>query len=115
MHNLIDQFVNHMRVERGLSENTVVAYSRDLVELASFLKKQDLHPFDISRASIADYVSSLREKHSPRSVARKISATKMFFRFLTSEGLMETNPARLMETPSLPRSLPDTLNVEEIN
>ena len=114
MHNLIDQFVNHMRVERGLSENTVVAYSMDLVELASFLKKQDLHPFDISRASIADYVSSLREKHSPRSVARKISATKMFFRFLTSEGHMETNPARLMETPSLPRSLPDTLNVEEI-
>jgi integrase/recombinase XerD len=114
MNNLIDQFVNYMRIERGLAENTVMAYSTDLVELAEFFEKEGLNPFDISRESIVGYVSSLRERHSPRSVARKISATKMFFRHLTSEGLIKTNPARLLETPHLPRSLPDTLNVEEI-
>lgn len=112
--NLIDQFVNHMRVERGLAENTVSAYSGDLVELAKFFENKDLNPFDISRKSIADYVSFLRKKHSPRSVARKISATKMFFRFLASEGLIKIDPARLLETPHLPRSLPDVLNIEQI-
>ena len=114
MNNYIDQFVNYMRIERGLAENTVTAYSTDLVELAEFFKREALNLFDISKKSIADYVGSLRERHSPRSVARKISATKMFFRFLTSEGVIETNPARFLETPHLPRSLPDTLNVEEI-
>ncbi len=114
MNNFIDRFVNYMRIERGLAENTVTAYSTDLVELAEFFKQEGLNLFDVSKKSIADYVGALRERHSPRSVARKISATKMFFRFLTSEGVMETNPARFLETPHLPRTLPDTLNVEEI-
>ncbi len=114
MNDLIDRFINYMRVERGLAENTVVAYSTDLVELADFFKKKKLDPLTVTRDFIAGYIASLREKHSPRSVARKISATKMFFRFLASEGLIEENPARLLETPHLPRSLPDTLNVEEV-
>ena len=114
MNNFIDQFVNYMRIERGLAENTVTAYSTDLIELAEFFKQEGLSLFDVSKKSIADYVGALRERHSPRSVARKISATKMFFRFLTSEGVIDTSPARFLETPHLPRSLPDTLNVEEI-
>ena len=114
MNTLIDQFVNYIRIERGLAENTVTAYSADLSELADFFENENLNPLVVSRNHIADYVGYLRKKHSPRSVARKISATKMFFRFLTSEGMLDTNPAQFLETPRLPRSLPDTLNMEEI-
>jgi integrase/recombinase XerD len=115
MDNLIDDFINYLRIERGLANNTIQAYSRDLTGFAEYLNKIRRTPFDISKEEISDYVVILDKKFSARSVARNVSSVKMFFRFLASEGRMETNPARLIETPRLPRKLPEFLNKNEVD
>ena len=114
MYELTDQFINYLRLERGLADNTIQAYSRDLLKFTRFLEKSDLNPLQISRNQISEYAGTLRKGLSARSVARNISATKMFFRFLTSEGHIKENPARLLETPRLSRKLPDVLSMAEV-
>jgi len=114
MYELTDQFINYLRLERGLADNTIQAYSRDLIKFTQFLEKSDLNPLQISRDQISEYAGALRKGLSVRSVARNISAIKMFFRFLTSEGYIKENPARLLETPRLPRRLPDVLSMAEV-
>lgn len=114
MYELTDQFINYLRLERGLADNTIQAYSRDLIKFTQFLEKLDLNPLQISRDQISEYAGVLRKSLSARSVARNISATKMFFRFLTSEGYIKENPARLLEAPRLSRKLPDVLSMAEV-
>ena len=114
MYDLTDQFINYLRLERGLADNTIQAYSRDLLKFTQFLEKSDLNPLQISREQISEYAGALRKGLSARSVARNISATKMFFRFLSSEGHIKENPARLLETPRLSRRLPDVLSMSEV-
>ena len=114
MDNLTDQFINYLKLERGLAVNTIKAYSRDLTLFAQFLEKRHLTPLEITRDQIIEYVSTLRKALSVRSVARNISATKMFFRFLASEGRISENPARLIETPRLARKLPDVLSIADV-
>jgi integrase/recombinase XerD len=111
---LIDQFINYLRLERGLADNTIQAYSRDLSRFARFLEERDLSPLTVSRDQIIAYLSSLRGSLSARSVARNISAVRSFFRFLASEGHIQENPARLLETPRLSRKLPDILSTAEV-
>lgn len=112
---LIDQFINYLRLERGLADNTVQAYSRDLTRFARFLEAHHLSPVTVSREQIIQYLTSLRRSLSPRSVARNISAARMFFRFLASEGHIRENPARLLETPRLARKLPEVLSTAEVD
>ncbi|HIJ58308.1 MAG TPA: site-specific tyrosine recombinase XerD [Deltaproteobacteria bacterium] len=114
MYDLTDQFINYLRLERGLADNTIQAYSRDLLKFTQFLEKSDLNPLQISRDQISEYAGTLRKKLSARSVARNISATKMFFRFLVSEGHIKENPSRLLETPRLSRKLPVVLSMAEV-
>ena len=114
MYDLLDEFITHLRVERGLAQNTIQAYSRDLVRFFMYLESRNLTPFEIARGFIRDYVGTLSSRLSKRSQARNISAIKTFFRFLVSEGRMKENPARLMETPRIPRKLPDILSLDEV-
>ena len=114
VYDLLDEFITHLRVERGLAQNTIQAYSRDLVRFFMYLESRNLTPFEIARGCIRDYVGTLNSRLSKRSQARNISAIKTFFRFLVSEGRMKENPARLMETPRIPRKLPDILSLDEV-
>jgi len=114
VYDLLDEFITHLRVERGLAQNTIQAYSRDLVRFFMYLESRNLTPFEIARGCIRDYVGTLSSRLSKRSQARNISAIKTFFRFLVSEGRMKENPARLMETPRIPRKLPDILSLDEV-
>ncbi|MCP4579578.1 MAG: site-specific tyrosine recombinase XerD [Deltaproteobacteria bacterium] len=114
MYDLRDEFITYLRVERGLAENTIQAYSRDLVRFMKYLESRDLNPLKISRNVIRDYLGHLAHDLSKRSQARNISALKTFFRFLVSEGRMEENPARLLETPRIQRKLPDILSLDEV-
>jgi integrase/recombinase XerD len=111
---LADQFTYHLRVERGLSKNTIESYSRDLARYFDFLEKRNVSPPLASQAELMDYVSSLAGRLSMRSIARNLSALKMFYRFLVSEGKIENNPARLLSAPKLPRRLPGVLSSEEV-
>jgi integrase/recombinase XerD len=112
---LIDQFINYVRLERGLADNTIEAYSRDLTRFGRFLEQQNLSPLTVSRGQIVAYLSSLRGSLSARSVARNISAARSFFRFLASEGHIRENPARLLETPRISRKLPGVLSTVEVD
>lgn len=111
---LLDQFINHLRVERGLSDNTVQAYSNDLNRFLEFLEGLEMSLLEVSRDQLGSYVSWLGKGLSARSVARNVSALKSFFRFLVSEGRLDNNPARLIETPRLSRKLPDVLSKLEV-
>lgn len=114
MDELLDQFINYIRIERGLADNTVASYSRDLVRFSSFLKNRHVSPLEVSQEQIAEFVQLLGKKLTARSVARNISALKTFFRFLVSEGRIEDSPARLLETPRTPLRLPGVLSRDEI-
>ena len=114
MDNLADQFINYLRVERGLADNTVEAYSRDLVRFFEFLEAGNLSPLEVSQEGLAEYVGILGRRLSARSVARNISAIKMFFRFLVSCGKIQSSPARLVESPRPDRRLPGVLSRGEV-
>jgi len=111
---LADQFINHLRVERGLSENTIQSYSRDLMRFFQFLEKRKLSPLLVTQDDIFEYVGTLSAVLSVRSTARNISALKMFFRFLVSDGKIESSPARLLNTPKLEQRLPEILSQKEV-
>lgn len=112
---LVDQFIQYLRVERGLSENTVLSYSRDLVRFARYLAGRNLSPLAVRQEDVTDYISSLKGLLSVRSLARSLSAIRMFFRFLVYDRKIKTNPARLLGTPKTPRKLPEILSREEVD
>lgn len=114
MDNLADQFITYLRIERGLADNTVQAYSRDLARFFQFVENQQLSLLEITQDNIMEYVSALGEKISSRSVARNISAIRMFYRFLVSENQIKNNPVRLLETPKIYQRLPGVLNTKEV-
>jgi integrase/recombinase XerD len=111
---LADQFIHHLRVEKGLAKNTIESYSRDLLRYFAFLEKSRLLPLKASQIEIMEYVSSLAGSLSIRSIARNLSSLKVFYRFLMSDGKIQTNPARLISNPKLPRRLPGVLSGEEV-
>ena len=111
---LADQFIHHLRVEKGLAKNTIESYSRDLARFFDFLEKRNLLAVKACQIDIMDYVSSLAGSLSIRSIARNLSSLKVFYRFLMSDGRIESNPARLISNPKMPRRLPEVLSAEEV-
>jgi len=114
LNDLIDQFINYMRIERGVSNNTIEAYSRDLKEFADFIGKKTLPLSKVDIHILTEYITYLNKRISKRSLARNISAIRTFFKFLVLEGIIEENPARLLEIPKVSRKLPGILNEHEI-
>jgi integrase/recombinase XerD len=112
---LVDQFINHLRVEKGLADNTIQSYSRDLVRFFQFLEGRKLSPLHASQDDIMDYMGTLQGHLSVRSCARNLSALKMFFRFLVSDGKIKSSPARLLAAPKLPQRLPGVLSRQEVD
>lgn len=111
---LVDQFFAHLKVEKGLSDNTVTSYSRDLMRFMDFLERKKRTVLNLDRDTLSAYVVRLAKKLSARSVARHISSLRLFFGFLVRQGLLAENPARLLESPKLPRKLPGTLSPREV-
>ncbi len=114
INDLIDQFLNYMRIERGVSENTIEAYSRDLKGLAGFIKERAISFEKIDIDLLTNYISYLSKRLSKRSLARNISAIRTFFKFLVLEGVIQENPARFLEVPKVSKTLPSILNEYEI-
>jgi integrase/recombinase XerD len=118
-----ERYLDHLAVERGLSEHTLAAYRRDLRRYAAFLTHRDVHdPGAIEEATIRSFVASLSAStHGPddapyraTSVARTLSAVRSFHRFLLREGITDRDPAVGVPQPRLPRSLPRPLPVEDV-
>lgn len=112
---LADQFLGHLRVEKGLSRNTIQAYSQDLTRFFAYLESAgNLSPLSLTREHISGYMESLDGVLSRRSVARNLSSMKHFFRFLIATGRMEASPAKLFAAPKIPLRLPGFLTTEEV-
>ena len=106
-----------MRIERGLSKNTIDNYTFDIERLCLFLNENAMtvSPLKINEETIQLFVYSVSKEVNPRSQARIISGLKSFFSYLIFEDYRSDNPMELIETPKTGRKLPDTLSVEEID
>jgi len=115
----IKEFNSYLKVERGLSVNSVNAYITDLHKLVDFLNSgayEGLKPEDVTLAHLKGMMQWLTEKGiSPRTQARIISGIKSFYKFLLLEEKIEKDPTALLETPKIGRKLPEILSVEEID
>jgi integrase/recombinase XerD len=111
----IASFVVHVKVEKGLSANTVTAYRRDLLKLEAFAKKRKLALEAVSRDDLVDFLAGLyREKLESRTVARHLVTLRNFFRFAQIQELITTDPSANLESPKIRRSLPGYLRLEEV-
>jgi integrase/recombinase XerD len=113
---LIDQFLNYLLVEKGLSKKTLEAYSRDLIRYHQFLAQQKTAAFsDQDTAVILKYLIKLRKSGlTARSRARHLVAIRGFYRFLVQERYLRNDPARLIDLPKSSLKLPEVLSREDI-
>ncbi|MEM8845572.1 MAG: site-specific tyrosine recombinase XerD [Bacteroidota bacterium] len=113
----VKDYKDYLRIERGLSVNTISNYILDIEKLVGFLSQHHLNegPLEISKETVQAFVYDVAKTMNPRSQARIISGLKGFFNYLIFEEYRKDNPIELIETPKIGRKLPDTLSTEEIN
>ena len=110
----IDQFIDTIWSEKGLSKLTLDAYQQDLKLFAQWLDKQNLTLIKASQTSILEYMAfKVDQKIAARSNARLLSTLKQFYRFQVRTGQREENPTELISAPKLNRSLPDNLSEKD--
>ena len=111
MYQIIGEYLEYLELEKGLSQNTIDAYRRDLSDFSKGI--EDIK--SVNRMIISSYVRSLRErKYAPTSVIRKVASLRGFFKWVTSSGIIEKNPAATLEQPKMPQRLPKVVSVKEI-
>jgi integrase/recombinase XerD len=113
----IKSYQSYLKIERGLSKNTILNYSFDIERLGVFLAENQIEvsPLTIGEETIQQFIYEISKQVNPRSQARIISGLKSFFGYLIFEDLRNSNPLELIETPRTGRKLPDTLAVAEID
>ncbi len=116
MNKLLDQFLNHLSLERGLSSNTIESYRRDLKRYIKFLQDKKIKSVEkIAQEHITSLMVLLRDMGlSAKSIVRNLSSIRGFHKFLVVEGYSSFNPTGALEWPRLWRKLPTVLNFEEM-
>jgi integrase/recombinase XerD len=117
MESTIHVFLSYLRVERGLAQNTILAYGRDLRKFAVFLKKRRKERLDVvDREDVVDFLSSLyKEKLDSRSVARYLVSMRTLYKFALQEEMVQLDPTENLESPKIRNSLPTYLRIDEID
>jgi integrase/recombinase XerD len=112
----IRSFLTYLRVEKGRSENTLLAYGRDLAQFAAFAAERGKGLEGIDRGDILDYLKSLYGRGlDSRSVARHLVTLRNFFRFALREGMIPADPAEHLQSPKIRSQLPSFLSIEEVD
>ena len=113
---LIDQFISHLRIERGLSDLSVEAYAADLTRYAGFLEENGFKaPGEDDTYAILKHMITLRDEGlGARSRARHLVSIRSFYRFLAEEKILSNDPSGLIDFPKTGVKLPDTLSVSEV-
>jgi len=110
----IDKFINYLKIEKNASGHTVLNYSVDLKDFASFLGSSSAE--SVSYLFLRKYLAHMKEKnYSKRTVARKLASLRSFFKFLYREGYIKTNPSSGILTPKLDKKLPIFLDQDEVS
>lgn len=114
----ISDFIDYQKAIKNLSQNTIKAYKTDILQFLRFLKSEGLsNPvlIDVTHLNIRSFLAYLRSKDiSKRTIARKLSTIRIFYRYLAAEGLVHENVAKAVNSPKLPKKLPLFLYPEEI-
>ena len=106
-------YINYITVEKGLADNTISAYQRDLDKFAAFLGDRQLSTVD--RSSVIDFLNMLRQQGlDSRSIARSLVTLRNFFQFLVFEGTLGKNPCLEIESPRVWKNLPKVLSLEDV-
>jgi len=122
MEKIIEQFLEHLRYERNVSNHTLRNYQSDLIQFLDYLAPADPNSGTrnepelsaIDHITIRDWLATLHSAQKKKtSIARKLAALRTFFQFLVREGMLELNPAKLVSTPRLEKKLPQHLSIEE--
>jgi integrase/recombinase XerD len=112
----ISLFLTHVKVEKGLSANTVAAYRRDLAKFTVFAQKRKLMLETVNRDDLVDFLAGMyREKLESRTVARHLVTMRNFFRFAQIQELITADPSLNLESPKVRRTLPGYLKLEEVD
>lgn len=113
---IIIKYRQYLKLEKSLSENTVMAYASDLDKLIQYLKEENINIMDVSLDDLENFATGLRDIGiHPRSQARILSGIRSFFHFLLIEDYIQQDPSELLESPQIGKHLPDILNVDEID
>ena len=112
----IAPFLDHLRFERGLSDETLSAYRHDVVRLAAFLRQRGrTGPADVATGDLRAFILELKELGlAPSSIGRNVSAVRTYFSFLVAENLVVGDPSDRLQTPKGWRSLPEVLTVDDV-
>jgi integrase/recombinase XerD len=111
----LNSYLNHVRVEKGLSPNTLTAYRRDLTKFEAFAKKRKLAVEGVSRDDLVDFLATLyRQKLESRSVARNLVTLRNFFRHAQVEEWIKSDPSMNLESPKVRKSLPGYLKLKDV-
>jgi integrase/recombinase XerD len=111
---LLDTFIDHLWLEDGLSKNTLDSYRADLSHFNVWLDKHGNDLLSASQADIQQYLAVKFPHSKPRSISRLIASLRRFYRYALRENLIKTDPTLQIESPKLPRSLPKSLNEQEV-
>lgn len=115
--NALNDYKYYLKIERGLSSNSIDNYGFDIEKLSSYLKINDIKadPVSIDYETIQSFIYSTSKQVNSRSQARLISGLRSFFNYLVFEDYRKTNPLDHIESPKIGRKLPDTLAISEID
>jgi len=118
----IDNFLDYLAVEKGFSENTIVAYRNDLHQLAGFVEKEaakrgTIPPWaSFDRQAMLSYLLELKGRgYAATTVARKVAAVKSFFGFLVAEGILRDNPTQGVTSAKVGKSLPKPISIAQVH
>jgi integrase/recombinase XerD len=116
MNELIEQFLSYISVERGMADNTLSSYKRDLSKFSDFLKSKKIDSIDkVSRQMINSFMMAERERGlGSNSVSRELACIKSFFKFLLKENTIKDDAANIIESPKLWKKLPFVLSIQEV-
>ena len=112
---LLHRYEQYLLLEQGLSANTREAYGRDLRRFLDYIDSRRVDALDVELPLLEDYVQHLHKAGiAPRSMARMISGVRSFYRYLQIDGYLGQDPTELLETPRLPKHLPEVLTLDEV-
>lgn len=110
---LIEHFLDSLWMEKGLSQNTLVAYRADLAKFSAWLGHEGISLLTADRGNVLAYLATLTSS-PPRSVARRLSSLRRFYQAQVNDGKLESDPTAMVDSPKLGRPLPDSLTEDEV-
>jgi integrase/recombinase XerC len=113
MDRYVDKFINYLKIEKNASEHTIINYTADLRDFSRFLQDKTFE--DVNYLVIRKFLAALRsDEYDKKSIARKLSALRSFYRFLYREGYIKANPISTVSTPKLDKKLPKFLDLSSV-